>query len=164
MYFVHTTFWNLGNFCLWNLESWTLESWIQFKESEIPLTIGIWNPMTKNPGLQFWNPESTVYNRESIFGFPYMIRFAFPIQINWLKKSILKIVQDIGYFCILYAAIESFRFEDENECEYEIWLKVFYGCSLNKTPGKALYFPSPFFTEKVSTVTVFIRLTALGAY
>ena len=36
------------------------------QESEIPLTIGIWNPMTKNPGLQFWNPESTVYNRESI--------------------------------------------------------------------------------------------------
>ena len=73
--------------------------------------------MTKNPGFQFWNPESTVYNRESI---PYMVRFAFPIQIDWLKKSILKIVQDIGYFCILYAAIESFRFEDENECEYEI--------------------------------------------
>ena len=46
-------FWNLGNFCLWNLESWALESCIQFKESEIPLTIGTWNPMTKNPGSSF---------------------------------------------------------------------------------------------------------------
>ena len=44
-----------------------------------------------------------------------MVHFAFLIQIDWLKKSILKIVQDIRYFCILYAAIERFRFEDENE-------------------------------------------------
>ena len=37
-------FLNLGNFCLWNLESWALESGIHLKESGIPRTIEIQNP------------------------------------------------------------------------------------------------------------------------
>ena len=41
---------NLPNFCLWTQESLTLESGIQLKESRIPITIGIPNPV---PGI--WN-------------------------------------------------------------------------------------------------------------
>ena len=46
---------NPGNFCFWNPESWTLESGIQFKESGIPLTIGIRNPNStdKPSGIQY---------------------------------------------------------------------------------------------------------------
>ena len=36
--------WNLENFSLWNQESLALEYGINFKESEIPLMIGIRNP------------------------------------------------------------------------------------------------------------------------
>ena len=38
---IQAGFRNLGNFCLWNLESWDLESGIQLRESGILLTIKI---------------------------------------------------------------------------------------------------------------------------
>ena len=35
----------------------------------------------------------------------------------------------------LYKSLETFRFEDENEYEYEIWFKVFRVLSKNRHPG-----------------------------
>ena len=42
--------------------SWALESGIQFKESGIPLTIGIQNPSSTDKD---WNPVSGIWNLES---------------------------------------------------------------------------------------------------
>ena len=64
----HFCLWNPKSrkFCLWNPRSWVVESGIQFKESVIPLTIGIqnsgstdknWDPV---PGIQ--NPQRGVQN------------------------------------------------------------------------------------------------------
>ena len=64
----HFCLWNPKSrkFCLWNPRSWVVESGIQFKESVLPLTIGIqnssstdknWNPV---PGIQ--NPQRGVQN------------------------------------------------------------------------------------------------------
>ena len=58
-------FWNLGNFCWWNLKSWVLESGIQLKESGIPLTIGIRYPSSndRESGIQYL--ESGIHGVES---------------------------------------------------------------------------------------------------
>ena len=41
------------------IESWTLESGIQLKDSGIPLTIGIQNPISlRKTESSTWNPES----------------------------------------------------------------------------------------------------------
>ena len=66
-----------GNFFLWNPESWVLESGIQHKESGIPLTIGIRNPMFHLQMLEFstWNPESMAWNpAQDCVRFPYVGR------------------------------------------------------------------------------------------
>ena len=64
----HFCLWNPKSrkFCWWNPRSWVVESGIQFKESVIPLTIGIQNSSStdKNwnrvPGIQ--NPQRGVQN------------------------------------------------------------------------------------------------------
>ena len=67
-----------GNFFLWNPESWVLESGIQHKESGIPLTTGIRNPMFHLQILEFstWNPESMGGNpvQDCVSQFPYLGR------------------------------------------------------------------------------------------
>ena len=52
---------------LWNPESWALESRIRLKESDVPLTTGIWNPSSPviNPKPSTWNSESTAWNPQS---------------------------------------------------------------------------------------------------
>ena len=47
--------------------------------------------------------------------------------------------------------IETFRFEDEDDYEYEIWLKIFFASLQNIDFPES--FILPFFTKKVSTVT-----------
>ena len=49
-------FHNPRNFCYRNLKSWALESGIHSKESEIPLTFGIWDPSStyKESGIHSW--------------------------------------------------------------------------------------------------------------
>ena len=43
------------------IESWTLESGIQLKDSGIPLTIGIQNPISlRKTESSTWNPESWI--------------------------------------------------------------------------------------------------------
>ena len=49
--------------------------------------------------------------------------------------------------------LESFRFEEDNEYEYEIKLNVFARVLEKKTPGK-LHFTSFFFTKKVRLFTL----------
>ena len=51
--------------------------------------------------------------------------------------------------------LESFRFEDNNDYEYEILLKVFCVLSKNRHPPPDCFIV-PFFTKKVSTV-IFIN-------
>ena len=50
---------NLGKFYTLNLESWALEFGIQYKESGIPLTIGIHNPSSTDKD---WNPLPGIRN------------------------------------------------------------------------------------------------------
>ena len=45
-----------GNFCCRNLKSWALESGIHPKESEIPLTFGIWDPSSTYKESRIQNP------------------------------------------------------------------------------------------------------------
>ena len=59
-------FWNPRNICLWSPESWAMESEIQFKDSGIPLTIGIQNQgftnRDWNPLLGIRNPRRGIHN------------------------------------------------------------------------------------------------------
>ena len=53
-----------GKFWLWNPESWVLDSGIQLKESGIPLTIGIQNPvLLTNTEIQYL--ESGIHSVDS---------------------------------------------------------------------------------------------------
>ena len=53
--------------------------------------------------------------------------------------------------CFLVRALETFRVEDKDNYEYEIWLKVFLCILKIETPQKASF--TIFITRKVSTVT-----------
>ena len=54
-----------GNFCCRNWKSWALESGIHPKESEIPLTFGIWDPSSTYKESRIQNPESTGWSPET---------------------------------------------------------------------------------------------------
>ena len=48
-------------------------------------------------------------------------------------------------------SLETFRFKDEDDYEFEIWLKIFFTYSQIKASPQSFIFP--FLTRKVSTVT-----------
>ena len=54
------------------------------------------------------------------------------VEVNDYTSSLI-------FFKVLSLMIESFRFEDKSEYEYDIYL-TFFACSITKTPGKASFY------------------------
>ena len=70
------------------------------------------------------------------------------IAFQYAKPNAQSNLYQIRYFFCVAAILETFRFKDEDDYEYEIWLKVFFAYSQNIDSPES--FILRFFTRKVS--------------